>query len=508
MMKAISIKMMFQTLPSWLVMFAICLPTLAVNKLEAQEKSPAETIAPYLDQDTLGVAWFDVERMDVLALAKMVSVYYLPVAESDLKYAEALLQGLKKQRVIKLYCVIDATTLMAGRPPLCILQTKADVDLSVVQASLTPFIEPTNLTLVKDGELLLMGSAKDLATTQKRPSVKLERLQKQMSLANRSNAVCIAPSPELSEALKVAFSLGADSTEAPFLAVRFLRLFAPMEGMRIDSSALPQGLDAVVDFDSSAKANDFKQALKAILTDVVPNQAGRLLPELKDTSAVWELEDPEKFDKFFGAMSAELAANANRTKSINNMKQLALALHNHHDSFSILPPQALASKEGTRLLSWRVLLLPLLGEADLYEKFKLDEPWDSPHNAALIKEMPACFARPGTDPTLGKTPYLTPLTKESVFGRPGLPPRFQEILDGTSNTIWLVEVPAEFEVAWTKPADWEVTGVEAIDSLRRGQTELKISLMDGSVQTLPTTIASEIILKMFTIAGGEVTELK
>jgi hypothetical protein len=138
----------------------------------------------------------------------------------------------------------------------------------------------------------------------------------------------------------------------------------------------------------------------------------------------------------------------------------------------------------------------------------LDEPWDSPHNAALIKEMPACFARPGTDPTLGKTPYLTPLTKESVFGRPGLPPRFQEILDGTSNTIWLVEVPAEFEVAWTKPADWEVTGVEAIDSLRRGQTELKISLMDGSVQTLPTTIASEIILKMFTIAGGEVTELK
>ena len=31
-------------------------------------------------------------------------------------------------------------------------------------------------------------------------------------------------------------------------------------------------------------------------------------------------------------------------------------------------------------LSWRVALLPYVGEGKLYAEFKLDEPWDSAHN--------------------------------------------------------------------------------------------------------------------------------
>jgi len=508
MMKRLITNRRSQSLLSLLAVFAICFPTFAANKLWAQEKSPAEIVHPYLDENTLGVAWIDVEQMDVLALAKMVSLYHLPIAESDMEYAEALLQGLKRHGVTKIYSVIDASVLMEGRPPVCILQVKLGGDLSLIQACLTPLTSKADVSMVKDGELLLVGAAKDLAIKQQHPGANLERLQKQMSLARRSNSLCVAPSPALSQAMNAVLGLGADNNEKPPLAIRLLLLFAPMEGMRVDSFALHQGFSAVVDFDSSAKANDFKQALSKLLAEAIPDQADRWLPQLKDASAVWDLDSSKKIEAAFGGMEARLAGMENRTQSANNMKQLALALHNHHDTFSIFPPEALASKEGKRLLSWRVLLLPWLGKADLYDKFKLDEPWDSPHNAALIKEMPACFAQPGTDPTLGKTPYLTPLTKESAFGRPGLPPRFQDILDGTSNTIWLVEVPREFEVVWTKPADWEVTGVEAIDLLRRAQPELKVSFLDGSVQTLPATIAGETMMKMLTIAGGEVTELK
>ena len=44
---------------------------------------------------------------------------------------------------------------------------------------------------------------------------------------------------------------------------------------------------------------------------------------------------------------------------------------------------------GKPLLSWRVHLLPFLEENELYEQFKLDEPWDSPHNIKLLDQMPA-----------------------------------------------------------------------------------------------------------------------
>ncbi len=65
------------------------------------------------------------------------------------------------------------------------------------------------------------------------------------------------------------------------------------------------------------------------------------------------------------------------------MKQLSLALHNFYDEHRCLPPQALLSKDGKPLLSWRVLLLPYLEGGELYKRFRLDEAWDSPNNLPL-----------------------------------------------------------------------------------------------------------------------------
>lgn len=504
----LSVKTIFQNLAQGLVMWAGWFTAIAGGGLWAQEKSPIEITSPYFDVATAGVAWCDVERLDVLALAKMLQTYRLPIYESDMKYAERIVDGLKQQGVTKVYSLIDTSMLLEGRQPLYILQTEKGRDLSLVQASLTPLIAPANLSIVKDGELLLVGTAKDLEAKQRHPTVKLQRLLKQMSQANRNNALCVAPSPTLSEALKMVMNLGVEDPEKRPLLARLVLLFAPMEGMRIEFTALHQGFNAVVDFDSSKKADDFKNSFKSLLVQESVDPIDRLLPQLKESSAVWEFDSEKKVEEFFSGISGRMVDIANQKTTANNMKQIALALHNHHDNFSIFPPQALVSKEGKRLLSWRVLLLPFLGQAELYNKFKLDEPWDSAHNAALIKEMPECFARPGTDPTLGKTPYVAPLRKESAFGRPGLPPNFRDIHDGTSNTLWLLEVPAEFEVVWTKPADWEVKGVEAIDLLRRTKPELVVSFLDGSVQTLPATLASEMIMKMLTIDGGEVTEFK
>src|SRR5262249_16508649 len=53
---------------------------------------------------------------------------------------------------------------------------------------------------------------------------------------------------------------------------------------------------------------------------------------------------------------------ANRAKSLNNLKQLSLAMHNHASAYNFLPQHAIYSKDGKPLLSWRVALLPFLQE--------------------------------------------------------------------------------------------------------------------------------------------------
>src|SRR5204863_5336030 len=93
-------------------------------------------------------------------------------------------------------------------------------------------------------------------------------------------------------------------------------------------------------------------------------------------------------------------------QSQNQLKQLVLAMHNYNDAYRGLPAHAIYSKDGkTPLLSWRVAILPFIEADHLYKQFKLDEPWDSGHNKALIPQMPKVYLDPlapkATDP--GKT---------------------------------------------------------------------------------------------------------
>ena len=84
-------------------------------------------------------------------------------------------------------------------------------------------------------------------------------------------------------------------------------------------------------------------------------------------------------------------------------------MHNYHESTNALPKPAITDKDGKPLLSWRVAILPYLEQQELYNKFHVDEPWDSPHNKALIKEMPttyACPSRPPVEPGMTHLPGL------------------------------------------------------------------------------------------------------
>jgi hypothetical protein len=79
-----------------------------------------------------------------------------------------------------------------------------------------------------------------------------------------------------------------------------------------------------------------------------------------------------------------------------NLGQVVHAIYRYQDEHGHLPPAVVRDRYGAPLYSWRVLLLPYIEEGELYKEFRLDEPWDSPHNIQLLPRRPRTYALPGT----------------------------------------------------------------------------------------------------------------
>jgi hypothetical protein len=201
-----------------------------------------------------------------------------------------------------------------------------------------------------------------------------------------------------------------------------------------------------------------------------------------------------------------------RAATSNNLRQLGIALHNYHDANGTFPAFGSFDKQNRPLLSWRVHVLPYLGddELKLYKEFHLDEPWDSDHNKKLIPKMPKVFATPAV-PKLaadGKTTILGPLHKDTIFtgGKQGL--KIFNITDGTSNTVMLVDADESAAVVWTKPEDLKMDPKDPHKGLSPRHSEHYLFLFaDGSVRRVAKTVDKNTLWAIFTVAGGEVVNL-
>lgn len=199
-------------------------------------------------------------------------------------------------------------------------------------------------------------------------------------------------------------------------------------------------------------------------------------------------------------------AAARRTQSMNNVKQLSLALLTFESTFGRFPSAAIPTKDGKPGLSWRVALLPYLEEQDLYDQFHLDEPWDSDHNKKLIEKMPDVFASPAASVAKGKTNYLAVRTNNSalVESDDRLGRRIREFVDGVSNTIWVVEVDDDQAVEWTRPDDFKPDANNPMKGLGSlVPNGFVVGFVDATTTLLPTTTSAETLRAYFTINGGE-----
>ncbi len=198
-----------------------------------------------------------------------------------------------------------------------------------------------------------------------------------------------------------------------------------------------------------------------------------------------------------GIMQYREATARQMTKE--RLKQIELALHQYHETYHTFPPAFVQGPDGRMWHSWRTLLLPYLGEAELAAKYRFDEPWDGPHNRELAVQCPEVFQSPhwGTEP--GRTNFY------GVIGRRTAWPAqhaisIERALDGTYNTIHLVEGPPVAQ--WLEPRD---LGVREWTEVFRSQTRpgSYSSFMDGAVRMLSKNIDQTLLASLLTPRYGQ-----
>ena len=152
-------------------------------------------------------------------------------------------------------------------------------------------------------------------------------------------------------------------------------------------------------------------------------------------------------------IAIQRAEKKKRVQQLITMKKIWTAIREYDQKHRSLPVRRWNDKhfdqDQNPKLSWRVHILPFLKEDELYNQFKLDEPWDSSHNAELLAKMPEVFREPADPPEatatrikLLKGPKTALPTKEL--------PKFSEI---PFDTILLIRTGQETAVPWTKPED-------------------------------------------------------
>ncbi len=498
---------------SILLTLSLALP--AADKADAR----ARTIAPFVDEQTVAVAHVDLSRLDADALLDWVA----EVGRVDKKELEdarregrAWLADFRKAGGKDLYFLVNLTDLAADLTTT-IVPLAEGADAQAVRRVLERMEAFKQLHFETRGQVLLGGSEAVRKRLKSAKPVARPELAKAFAAAgDTAIQLIVLPPPDTRRVVEELLptlppQLGGGSTRPLTHGLQWAALgvdVPPKYSIRLslqspDAESAEKLKDALVPILKSA-------AQQRAARDFYPDMgrlAEKLTPRVDKDRLILAASDKE-LKEFLPIVVRRVYLDATRGKVENRLHQLALAMHNYADIHNRrLPATANFDKQGKPLLSWRIHLLPFVGENELYRQFHLDESWDSPHNKKLLAKMPEVYRGPNRALNReGKTIYLLPTGKHAAFKDGPEGPRMPaDFPDGTSNTILIVEADDAHAAPWTKPEDLKVDP----DHPERGlgghfQGGFLAALADGSDRFIAKTMSKATLRAAFTPAGGEV----
>jgi type II secretory pathway pseudopilin PulG len=226
---------------------------------------------------------------------------------------------------------------------------------------------------------------------------------------------------------------------------------------------------------------------------------------------------------FLAPIVQRIREAALRTQSTNNLKQLALAVHNVHDAFKGMPPIVgeFANKNG----SLHFFLLPYIEQGPLYNQ-GTDGVWDNDvwsKPIGIYVDPRDASAPSGNvfDSWLATTSYAG---NWMVFKDGKVRTTLAQIVDGTSNTLMFTQ---RYQMCNGTPAAWGYPGLytwapmvayynqslfqqapaQADCDPKRPQaigSALLIALCDGSVRTVSPQLSAQTWANVCDPADGNV----
>lgn len=217
--------------------------------------------------------------------------------------------------------------------------------------------------------------------------------------------------------------------------------------------------------------------------------------------------------RFGGSSMSRLAEVRLQNASIKNLETIAAALNAYAVDHGTYPPSVLRDTSGRPLQSWRVLILPYLGEQETYDLFDLSKPWDHEVNLQASFITPSAYEHPADNASArgGSGYYL--ITGPGTLFPPSGPLSPQRISDKSSQTLLVVAAAPPLRSAmgaWAEPVDLDYTkmqgvinGTAGIEPGGRISSGVTVATVDGRGHFLSNAFPAPTFNALVTPNGNE-----
>jgi len=221
-------------------------------------------------------------------------------------------------------------------------------------------------------------------------------------------------------------------------------------------------------------------------------------------------------------------ATARRMACLNNLRQIGLAMHGHHDARRRFPAGGIERRNALypngRQLAWSVFILPYMEEESLFDLLDLSKAFDDPANEEAAKRVLPVYICPSVARTSMLANGRGPCDYGGMYGErivgSNRPPggvmiynrsfAIRQIADGTTMTLMISEDSGFGDGQWINALNvfdqgFPINAAPSFENDIRSEHAGGANglFCDGSARFLDERMENEVLAAICTRAGGE-----